>query len=30
MGMFSKEQTFMDNDAQLLLDYLDKFYNGTP
>lgn len=26
MGMFSKEQTFMDNDAQLLLDHLHSFY----
>lgn len=29
MGMFVKEQTFIDNDAQLLLDHLDKFYNGN-
>lgn len=28
MGMFSKEQSFMDNDCQLLLDHLDKFYRG--
>ena len=27
MGLFSKEQTFMNNDAQLLLDHLDRFYN---
>lgn len=27
MGMFSREQTYIDNDAQLLLDYLNKFYN---
>lgn len=27
MGMFTKEQTYIDNDAQLLLDHLDKFYN---
>lgn len=27
MGMFSKEQTFIDNDAQLLLEHLDRFYN---
>lgn len=27
MGMFSKEETFMDNDSQLLLDHLDKYYN---
>lgn len=27
MGMFPKEQTYIDNDAQLLLDYLNKFYN---
>lgn len=26
MGMFSKEQTFIDNDTQLLLDHLDEFY----
>lgn len=26
MGMFTKGQTFMDNDAQLLLDHLNKFY----
>lgn len=26
MGMFTKEQTFIDNDAQLLLDYLDAYY----
>lgn len=26
MGMFSREETFMDNDAQLLLDHLTKFY----
>lgn len=28
MGMFSKEQTFIDNDCQLLLDHLTKFYAG--
>lgn len=27
MGLFSKDQTFMDNDAQLLLDHLHKFYS---
>ena len=27
MGMFSPEQTYIDNDAQLLLDHLDGFYN---
>lgn len=27
MGMFTKKQTFMDNDAQLLLDHLHKFYD---
>lgn len=27
MGMFSRSQTFMDNDCQLLLDHLHKFYN---
>jgi hypothetical protein len=26
MGMFTKEQTFIDNDAQLLLDHLKTFY----
>lgn len=26
MGMFSKEQTFIDNDCQLLLDHLAEFY----
>lgn len=26
MGLFTKEQTYMDNDAQLLLDHLHKFY----
>lgn len=26
MGMFSKEQTYIDNDAQLLLDHLGEFY----
>jgi hypothetical protein len=28
MGMFTPEQTFMDNDAQLLLDHLHAFYEG--
>jgi hypothetical protein len=28
MGMFTHEQTFMDNDAQLLLDHLHEFYEG--
>jgi len=27
MGMFSKKQTYMDNEAQLLLDHLHKFYD---
>lgn len=27
MGMFSREETFIDNDCQLLLDHLDSFYN---
>lgn len=27
MGMFTKQQTYMDNDAQLLLDHLHKFYD---
>lgn len=26
MGMFSREQTYIDNDAQLLLDHLSEFY----
>jgi hypothetical protein len=26
MGLFTREQTFMDNDAQLLLDHLHNFY----
>ncbi len=26
MGLFTREQTFMDNDAQLLLDHLHRFY----
>ena len=26
MGLFTPKQTFMDNDAQLLLDHLTKFY----
>jgi len=28
MGMFSREQTFMDNDAQVLLDHLHRFYEA--
>lgn len=27
MGMFTKSQTYMDNDAQLLIDHLNAFYN---
>lgn len=27
MGLFSKEETYMDNDAQILLDHLTNFYN---
>ncbi len=26
MGLFSKNETFMDNDAQILLDHLNEFY----
>lgn len=26
MGMFTKEETYIDNDAQILLDHLDEFY----
>lgn len=29
MGLFSKDQTFIDNDCQLLLDHLDGFYKGN-
>jgi hypothetical protein len=28
MGLFTKEQTYMDNDAKLLLDHLNQFYHG--
>lgn len=28
MGMFSKEQTYTDNDAQLILDYITEYYNN--
>lgn len=28
MGLFSREQTYMDNDAQLLLEHLHSFYHG--
>lgn len=28
MGMFSKEETFIDNDAQVLLDHLKDYYNN--
>ena len=28
MGMFSKEETFIDNDAQTLLDHLEEYYNN--
>lgn len=27
MKMFSKNQTFMDNDVQLLMDHVDRYYN---
>ena len=27
MGLFTSAQNYMDNDAQLLLDHLHKFYN---
>ena len=27
MGLFTKEQTYIDNDAQLLIDHLHNFYN---
>lgn len=29
MGMFSKEQTYTDNDTQVLLDHLHNFYGDT-
>lgn len=29
MGLFDRSQTYMDNDAQLLLDHLDRFYRGA-
>jgi hypothetical protein len=28
MGMFDKSETYIDNDAQLLLDHLDSFYKS--
>lgn len=28
MGLFDKNQTFMDNDAQILLDHLEAFYKA--
>lgn len=28
MGMFTQDQTYIDNDAQLLLDHLDSYYRG--
>ena len=28
MGMFSKSQTYMDNDCQILLDHLSRFYGS--
>lgn len=27
MGLFSRSETYMDNDCQVLLDHLNKFYN---
>jgi hypothetical protein len=27
MGLFERDQTYMDNDAQLLLDHLHRFYH---
>lgn len=29
MGMFSRKETFIDNDVQILLDRLHTFYNGN-
>lgn len=29
MGMFDKNQTYMDNDAQMLLDHLHEYYDGA-
>lgn len=28
MGLFTREQTFMDNDCQVLLDHLNRFYKA--
>lgn len=28
MGMFSRQETFIDNDCQLLLDHLKEYYNS--
>ncbi|MNO13147.1 hypothetical protein D3C76_27730 [compost metagenome] len=28
MGMFEREETYIDNDAQILLDHLQEFYEG--
>lgn len=28
MGMFSRNQTYIDNDAQVLLDYINNYYNN--
>lgn len=28
MGMFNKEQSYTDNDAQLILDYITDYYNN--
>lgn len=28
MGMFSRNQTYIDNDVQVLLDYIDNYYNN--
>lgn len=30
MGMFSKEQTYIDNDVQLLLNHLNEYYGLNP
>lgn len=29
MGMFTRKQTYMDNDANMLLDHLAAYYNGA-
>lgn len=28
MGLFTRDETYMDNDCQILLDHLNQFYNN--